>query len=194
MRNLAFVMAVVFLGSFAIGRVGSLTEHRGFAGSLAWAQEADDQADDAVSQDDAASQADDASQDEDAASQADAAPQDEADERNASTCKKAGPAGGIYSGTVMDNNMGAGKIMAALSQCRTKLNGVWQDTFVPPAFWNGTINSNGAIKATMNFHLGSKCGYLFNGVFEHGNEISGEYKLSGCKGKAADGGTFDMTK
>jgi hypothetical protein len=32
------------------------------------------------------------------------------------------------------------------------------------------------------------------GVFQHGNEISGSYTLSGCKGMATDHGTFDMVK
>ena len=94
----------------------------------------------------------------------------------------------------MDNNMGAGTIEGAFFQCRGKLTGNWQDTFVPPAFFSGKIKSNGAISARMKFHLLSKCGYVFHGVFENGNEIAGSYTLNGCKGMAPDGGTFHMTK
>jgi len=46
----------------------------------------------------------------------------------------------------------------------------------------------------LRFHLTGKCGYVFNGVFERGNEISGDYTLNGCKGMAPDHGTLDMTK
>jgi hypothetical protein len=168
LAKIGLVITGVVLAMFAMARVENVARHRGFSESAAWAQEADDQAADAVSPDD------------------DASP----DTRG---CKD-GPAGGLYSGTVMDNNMGAGTIEGAFFQCRGKLTGNWQDTFVPPAFFSGTIKSNGAIKATMRFHLFSKCGYLFHGVFENGNEISGSYTLSGCKGMAADGGTFHMMK
>ncbi len=180
LSKIGLVITGIVLAVFAIGRVENVAKHRGFSESAVWAQESDDQADDAVSQDDAAPQAD-------------AAPQDDADPQNASGCK-AGPASGIYSGTVMDNNMGAGTISGAFSQCGGKLTGNWQDTFVPPAFFSGKIKSNGAISARMKFHVFGKCGYLFHGVFENGNEISGSYTLNGCKGMAPDGGTFHMMK
>jgi hypothetical protein len=180
LAKIGCVITCVGLAMFAIARVENVARHRGFSESAAWAQDSDDQSNDAVSQDDAVSQPD-------------TAPQDDGDGQDTRGCKD-GPAGGLYSGTVMDNNMGAGTISGAFFQCRGKLTGNWQDSFVHPAFFSGTIKSNGAIKATMRFHLFSKCGYLFHGVFEHGNEISGSYKLSGCKGMAADGGTFDMSK
>ncbi len=179
LAKIGLVITCIGLAMFAMGRLENVARQRGFTDSAAWAQESDDQADDAVSPDDDASQAD-------------AASQDDADPQNESGCK-AGPASGIYSGTVMDNNMGAGTISGSFSQCRGKLNGVWQDTFVPPAFFKGTIKSNGAISARMKFHVFGKCGYLFHGVFENGNEISGSYTLNGCKGMAPDHGTFDMT-
>jgi hypothetical protein len=180
LSKIGLVITCIVLAVFAMGRVESVAMHRGFSESAVWAQESDDQADDAISPDDNASQADPASQD-------DAAPQD------ASGCTE-GPASGIYSGTVMDNNLGAGTIDGAFLQCRGKLTGNWHDTFVPPAFFKGTIKSNGAINARMKFHVFGKCGYVFHGVFENGNEIAGSYKLNGCKGMAADGGTFQMTK
>ena len=168
LAKIGLVITGIVLAVFAMGRVESVAKHRGFSESAVWAQESDDQADDASLQDDA-------------------------DLQNQSGCKP-GPASGLYSGTVMDNNMGAGTIEGAFSQCRGKLTGNWQDTFVPPAFFKGAIKSNGAINARMKFHLFGKCGYLFHGTFTNGNEISGSYTLNGCKGMAADHGTFDMTK
>jgi len=174
LAKIGLVITGIGLAMFTMGRFESIARHRGFSESAAWAQESDDQAGDAVSQDDNASQ-------------------DDADPQNTSGCN-AGPASGLYSGTVTDNNMGAGTIEGAFSQCRGKLTGNWQDTFVPPAFFKGTIKSNGAINARMKFHLFGKCGYLFHGAFTNGNEISGSYTLNGCKGMAADHGTFDMFK
>jgi hypothetical protein len=170
-------IAAIALAVFVVGRVENPRAGRGFGGSIAWAQEPDDQADDALSPDDASSQADSASQDD----------TDSIDEATPS-------AGGIYSGTVMDNNMGAGAISAAIGQTRSKLSGVWQDTFVPPAFLKGSIKKNGKISLKMRFHIKGNCGYVFNGVFENDDEISGNYKLTGCKGMEPDAGTLDMTK
>jgi hypothetical protein len=176
--KIGVVIAGVALGIFVVGRAENRTARFAFAESSAWAQESDDQTDDAVSQGDDTSQADTASPDD-----ADAT--------------KPAPvsAGGIYSGTVMDNNMGAGKISAAISQIHAKISGTWQDTFVPPAFINGTIKANGKLNWRMRFGLKGNCGYLFTGVFKNGNEISGSYKVNGCGKKVvADHGTLDMTK
>jgi hypothetical protein len=175
--KIGLVTIGIGLAMFAMGRVENVARHRDFTESAAWAQESDDQADDAVSQDDLAAQAA-------------AAAQDDPDYPNIAP----GPASGLYSGTVTDNNKGMGTISASLSQSKGKLGGTWQDTFVHPAFWNGTIKSNGAINARMKFHLFGKCGYVFHGTFKNGNEISGSYTLNGCKGMAADHGTFDMVK
>lgn len=101
---------------------------------------------------------------------------------------------GVYSGTVMDSVHGAGTISAAISQIHNKINGTWQDTFVPPAFINGTINAKGKMSLQMRFFITGKCGYLFKGVFQHGNEISGTYKLNGCKGMKPEHGSLDMTR
>jgi hypothetical protein len=181
--KIGVVIAGTLLAMFVMGQLESLKSGCGFGGSPVWAQESDDQAGDAASQDDAASQVDSAAQD-------DAASQDDDDSIDASGVS----AGGIYSGNVMDDNMGPGTISAAISQTHSKLSGVWQDTFVPPAFLKGTVSSKGKVSMNMRFHIKGKCGYVFKGVFENGNEISGDYKLSGCKGMAPDQGTLDMTK
>ena len=176
--KLGVVIAGVALAIFAVGRVENRNGRFAFADSSAWAQESDDQADEAVSPGDDTSQPDTAS------------PTD------ADTTKPAPvSAGGVYSGTVMDNNQGAGKISAAISQIHAKIIGTWQDTFVPPAFIAGTIKANGNLNWRMPFGLKGNCGYLFTGVFKNGNEISGSYKVNGCGKKvAADHGTLDMIK
>src|SRR5271156_91642 len=97
--RIGVVIAGVALAMFVMGRVVNLRAGRGFGGSSAWAQESDDQAGDTASQDDATSQDDSASQ-------------DDAD----TVAKKIPSASGIYSGTVMDHDMGAGKISAAITQ------------------------------------------------------------------------------
>jgi hypothetical protein len=176
--KIGVMIAGIALATLVVNRVGNLGAGRGFSGSIAWAQEADDSAADAASQDDATSQDDSAAQ-------------DSADSTEAKTIVSAG---GVYSGTVMDNDKGAGTISAAISQIHAKLIGTWQDTFVPPAFIVGTITAKGKISMRMRFHLTGNCGYLFTGVFENGNEISGSYTLSGCKGMAPDHGTLQMTK
>ena len=181
--KIGVVIAGIALAMFVVSRVQNLRAGRDFLGSQAWAQELDDQGGDTASQDDAASQADVDSQD-------DAASQNGADSIKATPV----PASGVYSGTVMDNAKGAGKISAAISQIHSKLIGTWQDTFVPPAFISGTISSKGKISMSMRFYITGNCGYIFTGVFAHGDEISGNYRLNGCKGSAPDHGTLDMTK
>ena len=163
------------LAMFVVGRADNLTAGRGWHGSSAWAQEAEDQANDAVSQD---------------GDQAQAASDNEAAAPEATPVT----ASGVYSGTVMDSNQGAGTISASISQIRAKIIGTWQDTFVPPAFINGTITAKGKTTLRMRFHITGNCGYLFTGTFQHGNEISGTYKLNGCRGMAPDHGSLDMIK
>jgi hypothetical protein len=201
--KIAAVIAGTALAIFALGRVESLRAGRGFADSLAWAQDSVDLADDA------AVQQDDASDQEGVVTPPNGAPQDQAnapdsaddepqDQLKASSLKYCTthpfPATGLWSGPVMDNNMGGGTISASLFQCHSKLGGNWQDTFVPPAFWKGTISSSGNINAQMRFHISGKCGYTFTGTLKNGNEISGNYTLHDCKGMGPDGGSFDMFK
>jgi hypothetical protein len=176
--KIGVVIAGGALAILASGHVENLSARFAFADSSAWAQESDDQADEAASPDEDTPQPDTASPDD-----ADAT--------------KPAPvsAGGVYSGTVMDNNQGAGKISAAISQIHAKIIGTWQDTFVPPAFIAGTIKANGNLNLRMRFYIKGNCGYLFTGVFKNGNEISGSYQVNACGKKvAADHGTLDMIK
>jgi hypothetical protein len=171
-------IAGIALAILVVGRIGNLSAGRGFSGSTAWAQEADDPAADAASQVDATPQNDSATQ----------------DDANSTEAKTIVSAGGVYSGTVMDSDQGAGTISAAISQIHAKLIGTWQDTFVPPAFIVGTITAKGKITMRMRFHLTGNCGYIFTGAFVNGDEISGSYVLKACKGMGPDHGTFQMTK
>jgi hypothetical protein len=200
--KIGVVMVGTALAIFVMGRVDGLRVAPGFGGSWAWAQETEDPADDAaISQDDAAEQNGTASPNDAPQEQADApdsatdVPRAQARASRLAYClKHPFPASGIYSGTFMDNNQGAGMIGASLFQCYTKLSGTWGDDIVPPAFWNGTISSSGKINAQMRFHISGKCGYTFNGTFINGNEISGNYTLHDCKGMGPDGGSFQMFK
>jgi len=163
LAKIGLVMAGTAVAMFAMGRVENIAAHRGFGGSVACAQESNDPADDASAQDDA-----------DAATSA----------------------SGIYSGTIVDNSLGNGMISAALSQRHSKLDGTFVATFVSsnygPGFVNGKISSNGTVNARLKFSLKGKCGLNFHGTFQNGNEISGDYTMTGCG--MSDHGTFDMVK
>jgi hypothetical protein len=163
LAKIGLVIVGTALAMSAMGRVENVVAHRGFCGSVASAQESNDPADDAAAQDDA-------------------------DAENATS------AGGVYSGTIVDNNLGTGMISAALSQQHSKLDGTFVATFVStnygPGFVNGKISSNGNINARLKFSLKGKCGLNFHGTFQNGNEISGDYTMTGCK--MSDHGTFDM--
>jgi hypothetical protein len=217
-------IAGIALAILVVGRIGNLSAGRGFSGSTAWAQEADDPAADAASQVDATPQNDSATQDDANSTEAKtivsaggvyylsagrgfssstawaqdaddpAADAASQDDANSTEAKTIVSAGGVYSGTVMDSDQGAGTISAAISQIHAKLIGTWQDTFVPPAFIVGTITAKGKITMRMRFHLTGNCGYIFTGAFVNGDEISGSYVLKACKGMGPDHGTFQMTK
>src|ERR1700724_4397010 len=49
-RKISFVLAGIVLATFAVGRVDSLAAHRGFGGSIVWAQSWDDLSHDASPQ------------------------------------------------------------------------------------------------------------------------------------------------
>jgi len=173
------VIAAIAVAMCLAGRIGNVKAGLGWQGSSAWAQEAQGASYDAAVAQDAVSDAADNS------------------EAKAKPTPKPTPvsASGVYSGTVTDANGGAGTISAAISQIKTKIIGTWQDTFVPPAFINGTMNAKGAMSLRMRFYLRGNCGYLFTGTFKNGNEISGTYKLSACpRSIAPDHGTLDMLK
>jgi hypothetical protein len=180
-------IAGVALAMFVGGRAGLGRS------PVAWAQEAQDQAADLQS-DEAAAQDGEASQDESAAPQDESAAQNEAEGNEPSAKSTPVSASGVYSGTVMDANQGAGTISAAISQIRGRITGAWQDTFVPPAFIAGTLSAKGTMSLHMRFHITGNCGYLFSGVFQNGDEISGKYNLTGCKGMKPDHGSLDMIK
>ena len=188
--KIRFVIAVTAFAMFLTGRVGSLMAGRGLAGSAALAQDFEDQTDEAASQNDAETQ--------DQAGAPDASDGESQNQLRASSLAYCithpFPASGLWSGTVMDNNQGGGTISASLFQCKTKLTGTWQDTFVLPAFWKGTISSSGKVKAQMRFHITGKCGYTFVGTFQSDNEIFGTYTLHSCKGMGPDSGSFDIFK
>ena len=200
-------IGVVILGTalaiFAMGRVGNFKAGHRFTASQAWAQDSEDrddnaavQQDDASDQDGVVSPPNDAPQDQ--ASALDSADDELQNQPRASSLanciKHPFPASGLWSGTVMDNDLGGGTISASLFQCHSKVSGTWQDTFVPPAFWKGTISPSGSVKAQMRFHISGKCGYTFTGTFKNDNEIFGNYTLHNCKGMGPDGGSFDMFK
>jgi hypothetical protein len=176
LAKINLVIAGIVLAMFAMARVESLAAHRGFSGSVAWAQESSDQSDEASPRDDT-----------DADTNADA--DDDAD--------NAVNAGGVYSGTIQDANLSDGMISAAITQIHGKISGTFVATFTSadygPGFVKGKISSNGKITALLRFHLKGKCGLTFHGTFENGNEIMGGYKLTGCKKTAPDNGTFQMT-
>ena len=200
--KIGVVIAGTALAIVAMGRVETLRAGRGFGGSQAWAQDSEDRGDDAaVPQDDASdedgvvSPSNDAPQDQASAPDSADEPQDQLRASSLKYCiEHPFPGSGLWSGTVTDNNQGGGKIGASLFQCHSKLGGTWQDDFVPPAFWKGTISSSGNISAQMRFHISGKCGYTFTGTLKHDNEISGTYTLHNCKGMGPDGGSFDMFK
>ncbi len=175
--KIAIGIAVAAFAMLIGGRAGKSAGDLGWTASAAWAQEADEPA-------------------------ASVAPAEESviSEEPPVAPNEPGAkptpisASGVYSGTVMDSIHGAGTISAAISQIRGKITGTWQDTFVPPAFINGTISPKGKISMRMRFFIKGNCGYLFKGVFQHGDEISGTYKLNGCKGMKPEHGSLDMTR
>lgn len=182
LAKINLVIVGIALAMFAMGRFESLAAHRGLSGSIACAQESSDQSDEASSQDD-----ENANANADANADADSDADDDAD--------NAVSAGGVYSGMITDANLGDGMISAAITQIHSKLSGTFVATFTSadygPGFVNGKI-SNGKITALLRFHLKGKCGLTFHGTFENGNEISGDYTMTGCK-KMSDHGSFDMT-
>lgn len=167
LAKVGLVIASTALAMFAMGRIENIAAHRGFGDSVAYAQDLDDQGDDASAQDDADA-----------------------------TSKAAVNAGGVYSGGIMDSGEGDGMISAAISQIHSKLSGTFVATFQStnygPGFVKGKIK-NGKINARLKFSLKGKCGLNFHGTFENGNEISGNYQMTGCKGKSNQG-SFDMTR
>jgi hypothetical protein len=168
--KVGIVIVGTALTTFLLGRVEGVAQHRGSAGSVASAQEGDEQLDGPAN--------DGSSQQDDAADVPDI---------------KTGPATGVYSGMIVDDNLGTGKISGSITQLKSKLIGTWIDDFEGPGFLNGTIKSNGQVTAKFRLHIKGDCTFTFHGTFENGNEIAGTYNRAGCKG-APDGGNLDIIK
>jgi hypothetical protein len=183
LSKIGLVITCIVLAVFAMGRVESVAKHRGFSESAAWAQESDDQADDAVSPDDNASQADPASQD-------DAAVQNAGHKNVCKVC-------GNYSGQIISNSLGTGTMMLGIIPAhipfRLKVLGTWIDSFDnTPGFLKGSASSNGGVSLQFRLKAKGHCLFKFHGTFENGNEISGTYNTNGCSGPS-DSGTIDIT-
>lgn len=164
LAKIGLVMVGTALAMFAMGRFESVAAHRGFRGSVACAQDWNDQADDT------------------------SAPDDPDADSEASV-----KASGIYSGNIVDDSLGDGMISASLTQIHSKLIGTFVATFQSSDFGPGFVKGkivNGAINARLKFSLRGKCGVNFKGTFKNGDEISGDYTMTGCG--MSDQGSFDM--
>jgi hypothetical protein len=183
LAKIGLVITCIGLATFAMGRVESVARHRGFSESTAWAQESDDQADDAVSPDDTAAQDNAGAQDDPAVQHA----------RHKNTCKVCGN----YSGKIISNSLGTGTFMLGIIPAnipfRSKLSGTWIDSFDnTPGFMKGTASSKGGLSLQFRLKIKGHCLFNFHGIFENGNEISGTYNTNGCSGPS-DSGTIDIT-
>jgi hypothetical protein len=164
LRRSGFLVTGVALAMFAMGRVESFVVHSSFSGSAACAQQWDDPADDASSQDDAGSQPD-----------------------------RVPDVSGSYNGSLDDHIHGASPLTADVIQKGSKLSGTSNIGFsTGRGSFKGKVTSNGTVKARLSVPTQKGCFLDLNGTFENGDEISGVYTAKGC-GKPADFGTFDIT-
>src|SRR5258707_15494497 len=165
--KIGFVIMVTALATFAMGRFERLAAHHGFSGSVVWAQESDDPADEASSQDVAA------------------APDVTTQQIQ-----------GTYSGMIVDDNLGSGTYLGGFIpkiRSKSKFVGTWTDSLINvPGFINASVKSNGAISATYRLKIKGRCVFKFHGMFENG-EISGTYTTNGCTGPLSHG-TLDIIR
>ena len=158
MRKILFVIAGVFLASFAMAQAEGVGAHRGFGGSIAWAQSWDDSA-----------------------------------EGDAVDSRTPPPnVAGSYTGMASDHKFGMGAISIDLTQTGSKLSGTWSTDLgggVSDEPVSGKVRPNSKVhlKLTISHH----CSLNFQGIFEHGDEISGVYVASGCG--SSDHGAADVT-
>ena len=75
-----------------------------------------------------------------------------------------------------------------ISQTGGELSGSFSDFFNSGTI-SGTVTSKDKVKIRLK--ISGKCGASFHGEFEDGDQISGVYKVSGCK--VTDHGTIDAT-
>jgi uncharacterized protein (DUF2147 family) len=159
--RLSFLITGTVLAMFVMGRAESFLAHRGLGGSQAWAQDWYD------SSGDSSSEADDSE------SKSKTPPPDIA---------------GTYTGTIDDHKEGSGAFTMEITQTGGKLSGSFFDFFNSGTI-SGTVTSKDKVK--MRLKVSGKCGATFHGEFEDGDQISGVYKVSGCK--ISDHGTIEAT-
>ena len=143
MRKFVFVMAGVFLASFAMARVESLAAHRGFSGSQAWAQDWSDSSGDSPSADEPAS--------------VPSAPPN---------------ISGTYTGMVVDHKLGSGFGTVTLTQNGKKVSGSFS-TFFNSGSVKGTVKPNNTLNLRLkvggtcgaNFHGVFENGNEISGVY-----------------------------
>ena len=164
LAKVGLMIAGTALAMFAMGRIEGVAAHRGFAGSVACAQEWNDQGDDASAQDDADSEA---------------------------AVSASGVYSGTIMDSGEGDGMISAAISQIHSKLVGTFVATFQSANYGPGFVKGKIK-NGAINARLKFSLKGKCGLNFHGTFQNGNEITGSYTMTGCSGKS-NSGTFDMT-
>ncbi len=96
---------------------------------------------------------------------------------------------GVYSGTVNDHLSGSGSADATISQTNNSLTGTF-NTFFNSGTLKGKVQANS--KVHMRLTVGGGCGANFKGTFKNGNEITGNYHVTGCKKGNGDRGTLDI--
>ena len=120
MRKISCVLAGIVLATFAIGRVDSLAAHRGFGGSIVWAQSWDDLSHDAAPQ------------------SGDSEPQ------------TAPPnIAGTWAGTLHDHLLGQGNLSFSIHQNGSKVSGRYSSDFGGGKL-RGKIHSDGSIVVTLH--------------------------------------------
>ena len=165
LAKVGFVIAGTALAMFTMGRFETLAAHRGFGGSVAYAQETNDPGDYSSSQDDV-----------------DGEPDVTAGGVYSGTITDSGEGEGTISAAISQIH----------SKLIGTFVATFVSADYGPGFVKGKIK-NGVIKARLRFSLKGKCGLSFHGTFQNGNEISGTYSMTGCNGKS-NTGSFDMTQ
>ncbi len=115
---------------------------------------------------------------------------------------------GSWSGTITDDNMGAGTITLSIKQTNrdlTKGSG-WTATFntsaTSPQYVGGMENGSRATSKGITLKLGSSsfnkkdCHIQFSSTSPSGTQIQGNYKWAGCgkQFKSDGGGTINVTR
>jgi hypothetical protein len=111
--------------------------------------------------------------------------------------KKAPPPdiAGTWSGSIDDDDGGPASLTLDVTQKNTKINGGFDCDFGSGSF-SGSINSAGVIKFTAKLERSCKgtCHLQLNASLPHPAEMSGTYKVQGCKHAKGDTGTFLVTE